>query len=79
MLFHWRTKNTFSSLLQIVTYQWTWKHLPYVLRSTELNTLGMTNTIIYRDFLRRATGDNLSIEGVEHFMLSVTFHLLVVL
>ncbi len=50
MLFHWRPKNAFSSLLQ-----WTWKHLPLMLRSTELNTFGMTNTI-YRDPVCRANG-----------------------
>ncbi len=45
MLFHWRPKNAFSWLLRIVskTYQWTWKHLPLMLRSTELNTFAMTN------------------------------------
>ncbi len=37
------------------TYQWTKKHLPLMLRSTELNSLGMTNTI-YRDLLCRANG-----------------------
>ncbi len=33
-----------------LTYQWTWKHLPFMLRSTELNTFSMTNTI-YRDLV----------------------------
>ncbi len=49
--------NTFSSLLRIVsqTYQWTWKHLLLMLRSTKLNTFHMANTI-YRDLLYRATG-----------------------
>ncbi len=43
-------KTALSSLLRIIsfTYQWTGKQLPLMLRSTELNTFGMTNTI-YRD------------------------------
>ncbi len=57
MLFHWRPKNAFSSLLRIVswTYQWTWKHLPLMLHSAEPNTFSMTNTI-YRDLLCRTNG-----------------------
>ncbi len=35
-----------------------------MLRSTELNTAGMTNNI-YRGLLILATGDNMSNEGVE--------------
>ncbi len=35
-----------------------------MLRSAELNTLGMINTI-YRYLLCRANGDNLLIEGME--------------
>ncbi len=70
MLFHRRPLNKFSSLLRVIseTYQWTWKHLPLMLRSTGLNTFGMTNTI-YRDLLCPANGGgrgNLSIEEVEH-------------
>ncbi len=59
MLFHWRPKNAFSSLLRIVgkTYQWTWKQLmPLMLRSAELNTFSMTNTI-YRDLVFCANGE----------------------
>ncbi len=56
MFFHWRPKKAF--------HQWIWIHLPFMLRSTELNTLGMTNTA-YRDLLCRATGGNLPINGVE--------------
>ncbi len=42
-------KYAFSSLLRIIsqTDQLTWKHLPLMPRSTELNTFGTTN-IIYR-------------------------------
>ncbi len=41
MLFHWSTKNTFSSAAHATL--------------NELNTFGMTNTI-YRDLLCRANG-----------------------
>ncbi len=36
----------FSSLLRVISqvYQWAWKHLPFMLRSTELNSVGMSNT-----------------------------------
>ncbi len=46
--------GTHSSLLRIISqiYQWISKHLPLMLRSTELNTFDMTNTI-YRDLLCR--------------------------
>ncbi len=44
------------------------------LRSTELNTFGMINTI-YRDLLCRATGGKLSIEGVELRNYYMTEHL----
>ncbi len=39
----------------VETYQWNWKHLPFMLRSTELNTFGMIN-ISYRDLMYRANG-----------------------
>ncbi len=35
--------------------QWTWKHLPPMQRSNELNTFGMPNTI-YRGLLCSASG-----------------------
>ncbi len=53
MLFHWRPKNAFSSLLRIVSGLG--KRLPLMLRSTELNTFSMTKTI-YRDLVCRANG-----------------------
>ncbi len=66
MLFHWRPKNAFSSSLRIVsyTYQWTWKHPPLMLRSTELNTFTMTNTI-YRDLVCRANGGIYRLRGED--------------
>ncbi len=48
----------FTSLLRIINQikQWTLKYLPLMLRSTELNTLGMTNTV-YRDLLYCVRGE----------------------
>ncbi len=56
-------KNPFSSLLRIISkaYQWTWKHLPLVLRSTELNKFDMTNTIYIVTSCVAPTGGMLSI------------------
>ncbi len=45
-----------------------------MLRSTELNTFGMTNAI-YRDLVCRANGSNLSIEGVAFRGDNMTKHL----
>ncbi len=65
MLLPWRPKNAFLSLLRIVslTYQWTWKHLPLMLRSAELNTLSMTNTR-YRDLACCANGGIYGLGGM---------------
>ncbi len=45
-----------------------------MLRSTELNTFGMTNAI-YRDLVCRTNGSNLSIEGVAFRGYNMTKHL----
>ncbi len=58
ILFHWSLRIRFYRYYESSVnkhYQWTWKHLPLMLRSTELNTFDMTNTI-YRDLVCRANG-----------------------
>ncbi len=57
-------KNAFSLELRIVskTYQWTWKHLPIMLRSAELNTFSKTNTF-YRKTMYRANGEIYRLSG----------------
>ncbi len=44
MLFYWISELESLSQLRIINQ--TWQHLPLMLRSTELNTLGMTNAIL---------------------------------
>ncbi len=57
MLFHWRPKNASVRLTSGLG-----KHLPLILRSTELNTFSKTNTI-YRDLVCRANGGIYRLSG----------------
>ncbi len=60
------SKDTYSSLLRIISqaYQWTWKHLPLLIRFTEQSTLEMTH-IVHRDLLWHAKRGHLLDKGVE--------------
>ncbi len=67
-------KKVFSSLLRVViqTYKWTCKHLPLMLRSTEVNTVGKSNTQSIRVPSQRG---NLLIERGYSAAANKTFHL----
>ncbi len=52
MLFHWGLRTHFRR------FQWAWKYLELMLRSTNLNTLGITSYTFYCDLLCRAAVGN---------------------
>ncbi len=54
--------HTYTRAHACTSYQWTWKRLPLMLRSVELNTFSMTNTP-YRDLVRRANGGIYRLRG----------------
>ncbi len=57
MLFHWRPRKRFHRYYEssVGLTSGLGKHMPLMLRSAELNTFSMTNTI-YRDLVCRANG-----------------------